>query len=148
MEISLVRGGSFHADKMVPNAHKCAAMHTKVYRYEVSIRAEAVKLSPEGYVINNERVQAYFDTRWGQLAPKPWDAVSCENLALTSAREIGRMLHSEGIECLEVRCMIEGSNGARITATWLPEHDPEVTKREVITEVPIDQPAARPSWGY
>lgn len=130
MEISLVRGGSFHADKMIPNAHKCAAMHTKIYRYEVTIEARATRLTPEGYVINNERVQGYFDERWGQLAPEPWQAISCENLALTSAREIAHRLKQDEIEVTCVRCMIVGSNGAKITATWVPESDQsEVTDR-------------------
>jgi hypothetical protein len=142
MEISLTRAGSFHADKMVPNGHKCAAMHTKIYRYEVSIQATAVRLTPEGYVINNERVQGYFDERWGQLAPQPWDAISCENLALTSAREIGTELVAQGIEVICVNCMIEGSNGARITAKWVPA-SLSVTKREAPEET-----QSRPVFGF
>lgn len=115
MLVSIERAGKVRARNMIPNAHKCAAMRTKVYQYHCVIEAHDTKLSPEGYVFNNERVQEFFERRFGSLAPK-WDAISCERMALVSAEEICRLLLSEGIDVRRVLITITGSNGAKITA--------------------------------
>ena len=119
MQLSLERGGRFVALRMRPNAHKCAAMRTKVYQYFVRVEATDEKLTAEGFVINNEEVQNYFDARFGRRAPE-WDAMSCEMLALTAAREMCAKLLSEGIVVHSVLCRIKGSNGAWIEARCLP----------------------------
>jgi hypothetical protein len=117
MLVKLTRSGRFHALTMRPNPHKCAAMRTKTYPYWVSIEATDAKLSPEGYVFNNERIDEYFDARFGRNAPE-WDAVSCEHMALTAAQEIAQIMQSEGIDVLCVECQILGSNGAEIKGIW------------------------------
>jgi hypothetical protein len=117
MLLSLSRSGHFKASTMKPNAHKCAAMATKVYPYFVRIEALDTRLSPEGFLFNNERVQNYFDNRFGHKAPE-WDAISCELMALTAAKELAQTLLSEGIEVQSVECCILGSNGAQITSKW------------------------------
>ena len=117
MIISLERAGKFHAVTMRPNDHKCAAMRTRTYQYNVKIEAMADKLSPEGYLMNNERIGGYFDGRFGQHAPQ-WDAVSCEHMAIAAAKEIADMLIRDLIDVQCVECQILGSNGALIKATW------------------------------
>ena len=117
MLVELTRAGKIHASTMRPNEHKCAAMRTKVYPYWVRIEATDSKLSPEGYVFNNERVQNYFDTRFGEKAPI-WDAISCEMMALTACRELAEIMLNEGIDVQCVECQILGSNGARIKGIW------------------------------
>jgi hypothetical protein len=92
-------------------------MRTRTYPYEIAIEATDARLSPEGYVFNNERVQSYFDTRFGHKA-KPWDAISCENMALTAARELAQIMLNEGIDVQCVECQILGSNGAQIRGIW------------------------------
>ncbi len=120
MLVKLTRSGRFHARTMRPNEHKCAAMRTTVYPYEIAIEATDKKLSPEGYIFNNERIGAYFDSRFGENA-EPWDAVSCENMALTAAHELARIMLDEGIDVQCVECQILGSNGAKIRAIWNKE---------------------------
>jgi len=117
----LTRSGRFKADHMIPNATKCAAMRTRTYEYKVRIEGTAQKLSPEGYLLNNEHVQTYFDSRWGAQAPA-WDAVSCERMALTSALELCAKVHAEGTDVRLVSVHIKGSNGAWIEAVCGP-HD-------------------------
>jgi hypothetical protein len=116
--VTIERSDRFHALTMRPNTHKCAAMRTRTYPYWVHIMATDAKLSPEGYVFNNERIAEYFDTRFGHRAPE-WDAISCENMALTAARELGELMQGEGIDVLRVECQILGSNGARIKGIWM-----------------------------
>jgi hypothetical protein len=120
MLVSLTRSGKIHARTMRPNEHKCAAMRTKTYPYEVRIEASDRKLTPEGYIINNERIDSYFSSRFGEKAPI-WDAISCENMALTACRELAQIMLNEGIDVQCVECQILGSNGAQIKGIWTPK---------------------------
>lgn len=119
MEITLERRGTFRAITMIPNATKCAAMRTKNYAYYVKIDATNERLSKEGFVMNNECVDSYFQRRYGEKA-KPWHAVSCERMALTAAQEIMNLLVSDGVSAKRVCCTLTGSNGATITAIYPP----------------------------
>jgi hypothetical protein len=119
MEVSLERAGKFHAKNMKPNSHKCASMKTRTYHYQVKVWATDKRLTPEKYVLNNETVQVYFDTRWGRAAGE-WDAVSCEMLAITSAKELCKLCQEQA-DVLKVSVSILGSNKAWITAVCLPE---------------------------
>lgn len=121
--LSLERNGTFDASaSMIPNAHKCASMETTTYQYQVKIESAGDKLSPEGFLLNNELVQDYFDSRYGPKAHK-WEAVSCELIALTSAREIADLCRKNGVTPHSVECCIVGSNGAEIRAIWTPEQE-------------------------
>jgi len=119
--LSLERSGQFDAStSMIPNNHKCAAMDTTTYHYTVRIETDGDKLTPEGYLINNELIQAYFDHRFG-LAANKWDAISCELMAITSCRELAEQIEQSGIPVQCVECSITGSNGAKIDAKWTRE---------------------------
>jgi hypothetical protein len=113
----LKRDGKFKATSMVPNNHKCGSMRSIVYTYSVKIKAAGSKLTPEGFVLNNELVHEYFIGKFGVKAPK-WDAVSCELMALTAAKELADLICSQGVDCRSVWVSITGSNGAKITAQW------------------------------
>ena|ERR1700680_970823 len=115
MQVSLERNGQFHAKRMTPSPCKCAAMHTKTYHYFVRINATDAHLTREGFVMNNEEIQTYFDAKFGVNAPK-WQGISCERMALTAARELCRMLLAESIALTNVIVRIKGSNGAWIEA--------------------------------
>jgi hypothetical protein len=117
MLINLERAGKFHASTMHPNPHKCAAMRTRTYQYHVRIEASDKVLTPEGFLINNERLQEYFDSRFGHKAPK-WEAISCEHMALAAAQELSQIMLNDGIDVQCVECRILGSNGATIEGIW------------------------------
>ena len=116
MQVSLERNGQFHAKHMVPTPCKCASMRTKVYSYFVRINATDAHLTREGFVMNNEEIQTYFDSRFGIRAPR-WQGISCERMALLAAKELCKMLLAESIALNEVIVRIKGSNGAWIEAT-------------------------------
>lgn len=120
MEIELTRGGKFHATTMKDTPTKCGAMRNRSYAYAVRIEARDVHLSPEGFLLNNELVQEYFDTRFGHKAPK-WEAFSCENMARTAASELCDQLLKSGIVVICVEVSLTGSNGAVIKARKLVE---------------------------
>lgn len=118
MILRLERSGRFNAAKtMIPNRHKCGSMGSKVYSYTVRIEATDSTLTAEGFVLNNEIVGDYFHRKYGPQAPK-WEAISCELMALTAAKELADIICSQGVDCRTVHVTIEGSNGATITASW------------------------------
>ena len=135
MLVELTRSGKIRATSMIPNPQKCAAMRTKTYPYWVRIEGSDRKLSPEGYLFNNERIQSYFDNRFGHLA-KPWHAESCENMALEACKDLSSLMLAEGIDVRCVECQILGSNGAKIRGIWnAPET--EHTDHERIPQEPV-----------
>ena len=119
MQLILERGGKVKATNMVPNSHKCAAMKTRIYEYQVIIEANDSHLTPEGYLLNNEYVATYFEGTFGVKAPR-WDAMSCENMARKAAKEICKMLTEQGVSCDHVTVRLKGSNSAWITAKCTP----------------------------
>jgi len=124
MLIRLERSGRFDARRsMVPNRHKCGSMSSKVYTYHVRIEATDARLTVEGFLLNNEMIGTYFETKYGHKAKK-WDAVSCELMALTAAKELADTICAQGIDCRTVHVSITGSNGAKITASWEAKHEP------------------------
>jgi hypothetical protein len=123
MELFLEREGRFNASRsMIPNNHKCGSMGSKIYSYAVRVEATDAKLTPEGFVLNNELIAEYFAKKFGAKAKK-WDAVSCERMASTAARELFREVCNGGADCQCVEVSLTGSNGAKITAKWTVEDE-------------------------
>lgn len=115
--LSLERKGSFSAATMIDNPHKCGAMLNRDYNYRVRMTAKSTRLTPEGYLLNNEHVQEYFDSTFGEKA-QPWEAISCERLAIACCEGLAELVRKYGIDLLMIEVAIEGSNGAIITASW------------------------------
>ena len=140
MFVTLSRKGLFQVPYMQHTPHQCGSMETRAYDYEVSIRADADELNPEGFIINNESIQEYFEKKYGTLA-SPWPADSCENLARVAAREIAILCRNAGTRVLCVECMLLGSNGAEIRARWLAAED-------ALEHKALGAAAGSESWGY
>lgn len=135
--LTLTRAGKLNASKTMNNtACKCAAMRTKIYPWKVRIEGTDRRMSKEGFLLNNEKVGAYFDNRWGVNA-RPWTAVSCELMALTSAKELCAMVHEEA-DVVFVEVSIKGSNGAWITARCGPHDLGLSTSRPVMEHKQVD----------
>jgi hypothetical protein len=117
MYLILERAGTFKASTMISTTSKCGAMAMNTYNYRVRIQATSQVLTPQGYVINNEEIQNFFDERFGEKA-KPWMACSCENMAQQSCKELTAILRMRKIRLKLIRVTLEGSNGALITAEW------------------------------
>ena len=116
--LELRREGRFNSAKsMIPNTRKCGSMASKVYSYSVHVEATDERLTPEGFVLNNELIHTYFVGKFGPKAPK-WDAISCELMARTAANDLAEIIRKANVDCLMVRVSLTGSNGATITATW------------------------------
>jgi hypothetical protein len=130
MQVALERGGRFKTPNMKLTPSKCGAMRMTVYEYFVRVTAFDTKLTAEGFILNNEQVQGYFDHKWGKDQLNPWEAISCELMALTAAKELCKIILAEGVSVHSVLCRIKGSNGAWIEALCQPE-DATTTDRGV-----------------
>jgi hypothetical protein len=117
--LRLERSGKFNAaTSMIPNRKKCGSMSSTVYSYTVRVEATDRRLTSDGFVLNNELIHEYFVGKFGVKASK-WDAISCELMAMTAATELAKLICDQGVDCHQVDVSITGSNGARITATWM-----------------------------
>jgi hypothetical protein len=116
-QLEITRGGKFFAKHMINTSKKCGAMSNRSYEYFVRICATDHKLTPEGFIINNEYIQEFFNRRFGKLA-RPYHAKSCEHLAIQAARELAYLVKLGGVVCQMVEVTIRGSNGARIMYRW------------------------------
>jgi hypothetical protein len=121
--LQLLREGTFDAKGLVIPAerpYKCGNLDTTSYAYAVRIKADGRKLTPEGFIIENTAIHGYFVQTFGTES-KPWEAISCENMAQKAADDLCAMLLASGIGVEEVEVTLVGSHGARIIATCIPE---------------------------
>jgi hypothetical protein len=116
MNLSLEREGEFEPVGMRENNHRCGPIGSMRYRYHVKIDATDESLSPEGFIIENGRVQEYFVSNY--CSGKEWDALSCELMAARAAVDLGLILVAEDISVLRVTVTVFGSNNAKLMATW------------------------------
>jgi len=123
MKLVMSRNGAFNPVNMVGNilTDRCGQPHMKTLNYSVEIEATDESMSPEGFVIENGRIHDYFLKKF--CSGRPWEAISCERMAINSAMDIGRLLIRESISVISVTCTMVGSNEARIKATWQRDHD-------------------------
>jgi hypothetical protein len=122
MKLVLFREGEFVPVNMRENLHRCANLGVFKFRYAIEIEATDDRLSKEGFVVEQSRLHNYWLTRY--CSGKPWNAMSCENMAIKAAMEIGRTLYKEGISVIAVKVTMFGAEGAKIDARWSLENDP------------------------
>lgn len=115
LELRMEKEGTFKP-QLTPNPNrfgKCDMPNRDVYRYSVAVIATDQSLSPEGFIIDNVRIQTFFDTAYNGNYE-----MSCERMASFAARGIAQLLLSENISVVCVETKIGGSNGAWLTAKW------------------------------
>lgn len=122
MNLRLYREGVFNPVNMRENLNRCAQLGVKQFRYAIEVIATDDSLSKEGFVVEQSRLHNYWLTRY--CSGKPWHAISCENMAIKAAMEIGRTLYREGISVVGVKVTMHGAEGAKIDAEWTLENDP------------------------
>jgi hypothetical protein len=123
MKLVMSRNGAFDPVNMVGKVEtdRCGQPHMKTLNYSVEIEATDEHMSPEGFVIENGRIHDYFLKKF--CSGRPWEAISCERMAINSAMDIGRLLIRENISVISVTTTMVGSNDARIKATWQRSDD-------------------------
>jgi hypothetical protein len=126
MKLKLYREGQFEPVNMRENMERCGQLGVKIIRYAIEVHATDKNLSKEGFVVEQSRLHNYWLSRY--CTGKPWEAFSCENMAIKAAMEIGRRLIQEGISVESVMVTIFGADNAKIDATWTVKNDPPKQK--------------------
>lgn len=115
MKIELERSGKFRTSFLHGDIDgKCGLPDAQEFSYTVRIYGTDKSLSPEGFIIENSRVQLYFDRTYAHVKQYR----SCELIASKAAEALGRKLVSEGISIDKVSATISGTPGAQLTAVW------------------------------
>jgi hypothetical protein len=128
MKLTLTRQGEFAPVNMRENpTDRCGIVGMTTYKYTVHVEATDDSLSKEGFVIENSRLHNYFLTRY--CSGRPWNAISCERMAIKGAMEIGRTLIKENISVTAVKVTMVGSNNAQIEAVWTRDNEPKKSTR-------------------
>lgn len=117
LELTMERSGTFKPKLKATPGHvgKCDMPSKNVYRYHAQVTATDEHLSKEGFIMDNARIQDFFDNAYNGLSE-----MSCEKMASFAARGLGAILEHEHISCTGVQIQIGGSNGAWLTAVWKP----------------------------
>lgn len=110
--------------------NQCGSGGQKLYRYVCEIEVGEA-LDDRGFILDNYRVQGYFDREYS--TPQP--ARSCERIADIAVGDFRTML--EGREIHRVSVTISGSDVAGLTATW--KRDVRAAQNEERDEVLSDR---------
>jgi hypothetical protein len=118
MKVWLVRRGTFEV-KTVRNAvvsNACGSMSHRRFLYRVRIMCPVSQLDKQGFIIDNEKIQALFDTlgtrEWSQAVP------SCEHMALFVCKTLRLTFQLRKQLISEIEVTVAGSPKAGITAFW------------------------------
>lgn len=114
MPLRLEKQGTFTTSFIGSPEYKCGPEATTQFAYQLRIDATNESLSPEGFIIENGRLQAYFDNAYS----RPQPVKSCERIAADACKAIGERLIRERISVQAVRCSIAGTGQTMLTATW------------------------------
>lgn len=96
-----------------------------VQPFPYRVHVEADQLNDLGYIIENGRIQAYFDNHNPETNCHSGKAISgwssCERIAIKAAQDIAQMVYQGGVNPRTVSVSIGGSGETTLTAYW--EHD-------------------------
>lgn len=76
--LSLKRSGSFTATPEQMTVHACEGKDKREFRYEVEIVTKGQNLTPEGFILDTQRVMDYFREKYGERKD---EVESCEMVA-------------------------------------------------------------------
>lgn len=112
MSLVLERRGRFSVTAY-PGAAQCGHVGLTHFAYSCRVTSSSKYLSRQGFVIDNQAIQAYFDGRYSDARSA---LPSCEMIALGACHDIAQLVGKGALEVKVAISMIDGP--ARITATW------------------------------
>lgn len=112
LRLYMARQGKFTVGSVGDDAHQCGFKGARELAYSVVIEGDCMKLTPEGFIIDNFAIQRYFDEKYGGHVDH---FVSCEKIAMQAVRDFRRAVAG----CKSVKVTIDGTSGAAgLTASW------------------------------
>lgn len=110
LEISIARSGQFTVNWSGSNAAQCG-LGPNTLNYHVRIVGDDEHLTPEGFIIDNNDIHAYFVNKYADVK----DFESCERIAITACKDFCAML---GERARDIQVTIDGNPLAGLTARW------------------------------
>lgn len=122
MRLKIEREGDFSVANMIENPNKCGMYEKASFHYRVEIDGNSGHLTPQGFIIDNNDIQGYFDKTYTKNTAKiPF--ISCENMAAKAVRDFRNSLK---VKVYGIKVTIWGSEHASLTAYWKAK--PEAVK--------------------
>lgn len=124
LKLSLDKEGSFTTQTIGPDGGPIS----QAYPYRVHLEANRSTLTQDGYIIENSRLQDYFDTLHTLTNCHSWHtstgAPSCELLACKAVADLKAEIQAGGVELFTITVSIGGSGDTRLSATWNKGEEP------------------------
>lgn len=115
MKVTLEKSGSFHTYFAHGDLDsKCGMPASQEFKYDVKVEGTDEQFTPEGFLIENSKIQTYFDDTYRHRRFYR----SCEQIACDAARDLAKLVSKEGAQVHQVVVTIHGTPGAKLTAVW------------------------------
>lgn len=115
---TLSRHGSFAVESPRRDS-QCGNIGTDVLTYRVTVRGVEADLNASGWLLDNNDVPRYFQSRWHSVDVFP----SCERLARTACLDLADLIRSNGGNAAYIAVSVSGIPGSEITCEWTRERD-------------------------
>lgn len=113
--LTLARAGKFTVGgDSIDDQFQCGLPGTREFRYHVTVVGSAECLTREGFLLDNRRIQDYFDGAYGNVTALP----SCERMAIRACEDIAALV---GDGALKIEVTMDGTPQAGLTAFWTRE---------------------------
>lgn len=116
MDLQIQRVGRFRVNFKGPNTNQCGQKNvTRELRYKVEITGDDTVLDQQGFIIDNNDIDRYFQEKYG--VEDGFEFQSCENIAQEACKAFrGRLGHRRGLK--KICVTVSGSDVASLSATW------------------------------
>lgn len=110
---SITRGGTFSVP-IANDAQHCGVIKdVNSFRYEVTCSMKESTLDENGFVIDNDHIQGYFDSKYKE----PLN-LSCELLARQAAHDLYELFGERQAGCMDITVKIWGRPDSYIEYRW------------------------------
>src|SRR5690348_4823989 len=84
LRLYMKRTGTFTVGSAGDDQNQCGQRGSRTLQYRVVIEGDCLKLTPQGFIIDNNDIQSYFDQKYGGHVG---EFVSCERIAMQAVRD-------------------------------------------------------------
>lgn len=113
-QLLLTRGGFFEvAASGVEDEHRCGKRGDDRIHYHVAVVGDPSRLTPEGFVLDHNKIQRYFETAYAGAVSLP----SCEHMAMQACEALAKLIGCP----VRLEVTVGGTPQSGLTAFWTPE---------------------------
>lgn len=112
--LTLERNGTVDVVATGDVSRKCGPIGANTLAFRVFVECPDTCLDDDGFVIDHNELQAYFDRTWGKVTDFP----SCERIAKQAIRELHDLMVEKGSHPCRIEVTVAAFGQAGITAHW------------------------------